>query len=171
MLNRHRWSALALTAALSAWAPLSHAADVGVSISIGQPGLQGRIDIGRFYQPALIAAQPVVVEPAPVWVAPARPVYLWAPPQHRAHWARYCGQYGACGAPVYFVRDDWYQTHVVPVVRQAPPPVAYAPAPVYMPAPGSYYGPGEGRGWDDGRHRGHDHDRGDHDRGRWYGRD
>ncbi|UFU09069.1 hypothetical protein LRM40_12195 [Ideonella dechloratans] len=170
MLNRHRWSALALTAALAAWAPMSHAADVGVSISIGQPGLQGRIDIGRFYEPALIAPQPVIVQPAPVW-APVQPVYLWAPPAHRAHWARYCGQYGACGAPVYFVRDDWYQAHVVPVVRRAPPPppVVYAPVPVYRggPGPGYGYGPGYGRGWDDDHHHGHGHDR-DGDRGgRW----
>jgi hypothetical protein len=149
---------------------MSHAADVGVSISIGQPGLQGRIDIGRFYEPALIAPQPVIVQPAPVW-APVQPVYLWAPPAHRAHWARYCGQYGACGAPVYFVRDDWYQAHVVPVVRRAPPPppVVYAPVPVYRggPGPGYGYGPGYGWGWDDDHHHGHGHDR-DGDRGgRW----
>lgn len=165
MLNRHRWSALALTAALAAWAPLSHAGNVGVSIAIGQPGLQGRIDIGRFYGPALYAPQPVLVAPGPVWVAPPEPVYLWVPAYQRSRWSSYCGQYDACGAPVYFVRDDWYRSHVAPVVYRAPPPppVAYVPAPVYGPAPGY------GRGWrDDDEDHDHGHGRG---HGRWHGHD
>jgi len=32
----------------------AHAADVGVSISVGQPGFYGQIDIGDFPQPQLI---------------------------------------------------------------------------------------------------------------------
>ncbi len=39
----------------------AHAADVGVSISIGQPGFYGRIDIGRFPQPQVIYAEPRVI--------------------------------------------------------------------------------------------------------------
>jgi hypothetical protein len=53
-----------------------------------------------------------------VWVVrqPAvrvEPVYLWVPPGHRKHWSKHCAQYGACGAPVYFVQDRWYREHVV----------------------------------------------------------
>jgi hypothetical protein len=39
-------------------------------------------------------------------------VYLWVPPGHRKNWRKHCGQYQACGVPVYFVRDDWYGKHV-----------------------------------------------------------
>lgn len=88
----------------------AQAADVGVSIGISQPGVYGRIDIGRFPQPAVVVAQPVLVVPARH--APP-PVYLWVPPGHRQHWARHCHEYRACGAPVYFVSDDWYRHHVM----------------------------------------------------------
>lgn len=86
------------------------AADVGVSISVSQPGVYGRVDIGRFPQPVLVAAAPVIVAPRVV----AEPVYLWVPPDHRRHWKKHCRAYGACGAPVYFVQDRWYQRHVMP---------------------------------------------------------
>lgn len=93
------------------------AADVGVSVSISQPGVYGRIDIGRFPQPVLVAQQPIVVMRAPTVVVQPEPVYLWVPPGHRKHWRRYCGQYGACGAPVYFVQDGWYRQNVMAPAR------------------------------------------------------
>lgn len=93
------------------------AADVGVSIGISQPGVYGRIDIGRYPPPVLVQPRPVwVARPAAVVVQP-EPVYLWVPPGHRRHWHRHCAAYGACGAPVYFVQDRWYRDHVAP-----PPP-------------------------------------------------
>lgn len=89
------------------------AADVGVSVQISQPGVYGRVDIGRFPQPQVVVAQPVViVRPVMVQQAPAQPVYMWVPPGHRQNWRRYCGQYNACGVPVYFVQDQWYGEHV-----------------------------------------------------------
>jgi len=96
------------------------AADVGVSISISQPGVYGRVDIGRFPQPQVVVAQPVIVQrpvivqqPQPqVVVVQPEPVYMWVPPGHRKNWRRYCAQYNACGVPVYFVRHDWYDQHV-----------------------------------------------------------
>jgi hypothetical protein len=90
-----------------------HAADVGVSIGISQPGVYGRVDIGRFPQPEIVATRPVVIGRR----VAAEPVYMWVPPDHRAHWGRYCGQYRACGVPVYFVRDGWYGEHVRPYGR------------------------------------------------------
>ena len=91
----------------------SLAADVGVSVQISQPGAYGRIDIGRFPQPQVIVQQPVVIG-RPVVVAQPEPVYLWVPPGHRKNWGRYCGQYRACGMPVYFVEERWYREHVYP---------------------------------------------------------
>lgn len=92
--------------------PAAQAADVGVSIGISQPGVYGRIDIGRFPQPAVIVPQPVIIAPPPVAVAQPQPVYLWVPPGHRKHWAKHCREYNACGVPVYFVRQDWYEQNV-----------------------------------------------------------
>jgi hypothetical protein len=90
------------------------AADVGVSVRISQPGVYGRVDIGRFPQPEVWVPQPVWVgQPVQVVHAPP-PVYLWVPPGHRKHWRKHCARYGACAHPVYFVRDDWYGQYVHP---------------------------------------------------------
>ena len=102
-------AAMFITAAAAA--PLAHATDIGVSIGISQPGVHGRIDIGRFPQPEIIVPQPVIIAPRPVVVAP-QPVYVCVPRGHRTNWAKYCRKYGACGVPVYFVRHDWYRQHI-----------------------------------------------------------
>jgi hypothetical protein len=102
--------ALALSAAMIT--PTVYATDVGVSVEISQPGVFGRVDIGRFPQPAVVLPQPVIVEaPRVVHVQP-QPVYLWVPPGHRKNWRKHCRDYNACGVPVYFVRHDWYDQHV-----------------------------------------------------------
>lgn len=91
----------------SAWA----GPDVGVSVDISQPGLYGRIDIGRASAPpVLVYAQPMIIS-APPAVVVQRPIYLHVPPGHAKHWHKHCGRYDACGRPVYFVRDDWYRQH------------------------------------------------------------
>ena len=108
---KHVFAALALTAALM---PAAHAADIGVSVSVAQPGVYGRIDIGRFPQPEVVVAQPVIVQRPTVVVAQPQPVYMWVPPGHRKDWKKHCGQYSACGTPVYFVKDEWYDSHVKP---------------------------------------------------------
>ena len=113
------------------------AADVGVSISVSQPGVYGRVDIGRFPQPLLVAPSPVLVAPRVV----AEPVYLWVPPGHRRHWSRHCGQYGACAAPVYFVQDGWYRRHVLPEAGR--PPAWHGDGPGHRP---HGHGHGHGRG-------------------------
>ena len=92
------------------------AADVGVSISVGQPGFYGQINIGDLPKPQLIFPQPVVIRQAPEFVS-AAPIYLHVPPGHERHWSKHCAEYGACGRPVYFVRDEWYQSEYVPRYR------------------------------------------------------
>jgi hypothetical protein len=108
-----QWVALFTALLLPAWAPAQAAdVDVGVSIGISQPGVYGRIDIGRFPQPQVVVAQPIYVErPVRVGRQP-EPVYLWVPPGHRKNWKKHCREYGACGVPVYFVRHDWYDREV-----------------------------------------------------------
>ena len=81
-------------------------AQTSVSIGINQPGVYGRINIGDVPAPALYRPVPVIIAPSPV-VVERRPIYLYVPVAHQQNWKRYCGQYSACGQPVYFVRDDW----------------------------------------------------------------
>ena len=107
-----RFIAIAALAGLCASLP-ALAADVGVSVQISQPGVYGRIDIGRFPLPQVIAYQPVLVLP-PRMPLRAQPVYMWVPPGHRHNWRKHCSAYGACGVPVYFVRDQWYQQQIHP---------------------------------------------------------
>lgn len=90
----------------------AQATELGVSVQISQPGVYGRIDIGRFPQPQVVVAQPVVVVRPQGAVAQPQPVYLWVPPGHRKDWRRHCAAYDACGVPVYFVQDRWYDDHV-----------------------------------------------------------
>ncbi len=86
------------------------ATDVGVSISIGQPGFYGRIDIGDYPQPRLIYREPRVIQR----VAVREPIYLHVPPGHAKNWRKHCRQYDACGERVYFVQDTWYNQVYVP---------------------------------------------------------
>lgn len=128
-------------AVLASCAAPAFAADVGVSITVGQPGFYGQIDIGNVPRPQLVYPQPVVIQRAPEYVS-APPIYLHVPPGHEKHWNKHCAQYNACGRPVYFVRDDWYNNEYVPRYRER----------------GDDHGEGHGHG------RGHGHDK-DHDKG------
>lgn len=87
--------------------------DVGVSVQIAQPGVYGRIDIGTYPQPVLVSPRPIYVMPPPQVVVRPQPVYLWVPPGHQKHWSKHCSRYNACGVPVYFVQDNWYQQNVM----------------------------------------------------------
>ncbi len=103
-----------LLAAVLAVAAVPAFAQVGVSVSVGQPGFYGQIDIGGAPPPQVIYTQPVLVERTAVYAAP---VYLRVPPGYARHWNRHCGYYNACGRPVYFVRDGWYSRQYVPYYR------------------------------------------------------
>ncbi|OZA13983.1 MAG: hypothetical protein B7X94_01610 [Hydrogenophilales bacterium 17-62-8] len=87
------------------------AADVGVSISIGQPGFYGQIDIGGYPQPQVIYQQPRVIYRSAV---NRQPIYLNVPPGHAKNWRKHCRQYNACGERVYFVQNNWYERQYVP---------------------------------------------------------
>jgi hypothetical protein len=114
------------------------AANVGVSVQAAEPGFYGRIDLGNFPQPQVIYPQPVIIQPVPVGVVRA-PIYLRVPPGHAKHWRKHCGEYNACGQPVYFVQDRWYYEEYVPRYRE---------------------GHGEHYGDDDREVHGHDHGHG-----------
>lgn len=107
-MKRLLFAAIATVAAAPAFA-----GDVSASIAISQPGFYGQINIGDFPRPAVIYAQPVWIQ-RPPRVVYVEPIYLHVPPGHEKHWSKHCARYGACGRPVYFVREDWYQTQYVP---------------------------------------------------------
>ena len=103
---------ICLAIALTAIGFAASAQNVGVSVNVSQPGFYGRIDIGNVPPPVVVYPQPVIIAPTQVAVH-QRPIYLRVPPGHEKHWSKHCAQYGACGQPVYFVREDWYQQHYV----------------------------------------------------------
>jgi hypothetical protein len=109
---------LAILVFASATAP--SLAQVGVSVSVGQPGFYGRLDINNYSQPLLVYPEPMIIQPVPVGVV-RQPVYLHVPPGHARDWRKHCGKYNACGQPVYFVQENWYNTVYVPQYRESHP--------------------------------------------------
>jgi hypothetical protein len=107
-MKRFLMAVAATTVALQALA------EVGVSVSIGQPGFYGRIDIGDYPQPRLLYPQPLIIEHG----SDRGPVYLRVPPGHAKHWSKHCHEYRACGERVFFVQDDWYEREYVPRYQQ-----------------------------------------------------
>ncbi|HUK03045.1 MAG TPA: hypothetical protein VLW26_12275 [Steroidobacteraceae bacterium] len=105
--------AIALGLCALAYRVPSIAADVGFSLNVGEPGFFGQIDVGDAPKPELVYPRAVVVHPEPQF-ASAPPVYLHVRPGYEKHWSRHCSEYHACGRPVYFVRDDWYNKVYVP---------------------------------------------------------
>jgi hypothetical protein len=112
------FTAAALAAALLAGATPA-LAQTNVSISVGQPGFYGRLDVGDFGRPPVMYAQPIVVERQVRYEA--QPIYLRVPPGHAKHWSKHCAAYNACREQVYFVRDDWYSNTYAPRYQERHP--------------------------------------------------
>ena len=106
-----------IAAGLALAASSALATEVSVSITMGQPGYYGRLDIGGFPPPPLIYAEPVIIQPVPVGVV-RQPVYMHVPPGHAKDWGKHCRKYNACGQPIYFVQDRWYSDTYVPGYAQ-----------------------------------------------------
>ncbi len=107
---------VALVALAVAGAP-AFAATTNVTISVGQPGFYGRLDVGGYPQPQFLYAEPLIVQPAPVGVV-RQPVYLYVPAGQAKEWRKHCKKYNACGQPVYFVQENWYREVYVPSYRE-----------------------------------------------------
>ncbi len=87
------------------------AANVGISLDIGQPGFYGRLHMGGYPPPRLLYRRPVAI-----WNVPYNrpPIYMRVRPGHARQWRRYCNLYGACNERVYFVHHDWYNREYSP---------------------------------------------------------
>jgi hypothetical protein len=119
LFARAAFATFALAASASAWS----AVDVGVGVTIREPGVYGRIEIGtQSPPPPVIYRRPVVIQqPAVVVVEP--PLYLYVPPGHAKKWRKHCHKYDACGRQVYFVREEWVQTRYNEAHSHKGPPV------------------------------------------------
>lgn len=102
---------LLFAGALAALSGVAFAADIGMSLSIGQPGFYGRLDVGDYPQPQVIYRRPMMIEQVSI---DRPPIYLRVPPGHAKNWRKHCYQYGACGERVYFVQDNWYNREYAP---------------------------------------------------------
>ena len=106
MNTLHKILAAALAAV--AMSPALAVVDVGVGITIREPGVYGRIEIGSRPPPPVLYPQPVIIaRPAVVVAEP--PMYLYVPPGHAKNWRKHCKHYDACGRQVYFVKERWVQ--------------------------------------------------------------
>jgi hypothetical protein len=110
-------------------------ASAQVSISVGQPGFYGQLNVGGYPPPLLYSPRPVVIERQ--YVGP--PIY----------------RYNACGRQVFFVQDSWYNNTYAPRYREH-----YRDRPVVV-RENFYREPYRGGHHDNGNHYGHRDDRGD----------
>lgn len=88
------------------------ASAVNISIGVGGevvPGVYGSVRVDNGRHPVLVYDEPLIVRrPSRI----ASPIYLHVPPRHLRKWGDYCGRYGACSRPVYFVKSrDYYDFH------------------------------------------------------------
>lgn len=98
----------ATTLSMGLFSSTASADNFDISIGLGgqvAPGVYGRVDISNARYPALVYAEPIMIQRS----APrCEPVYMHVPPGHARRWGDYCGRYGACATPVYFVRSSEY---------------------------------------------------------------
>lgn len=99
-----RIAGLTLGLGLAAVALPAAAQSVSLSLSVVQPGVYGRIDIGPEAPPAGFVVGSFGV---PARVVVQQPMYIYAPEDHWRHWSEHCHRYNACGRPVYFVDERW----------------------------------------------------------------
>ena len=95
----------------------AYAADVGVSVSVGQPGFYGRIDIGNYPQPEVIYAKPVVIHAAPAGVV-YQPMYVHILPVMRNTGASTAPSIMPVAAPSISCAIDGTMTFMCPSIRR-----------------------------------------------------
>ena len=117
-------------------APSWSAVDVGVGITIREPGVYGRIELGSQPPPPVLYPQPVIIA-RPAVMVQQPPMYLYVPPGHAKNWGKHCSRYNACARQVYFVQEHWVQERYE-----------------------DRHGKGRGRGDDRGNDRGKGHGKG-----------
>jgi hypothetical protein len=108
-------TALVVAVTITTFNTMAIAADIGVSVNLGQPGFYGRIDPNGYPQPRVVYRQPKAIQHVPMNQAP---VYMRVPPNQAKNWGRHCDKYNACGERVLFVQDNWYKRDYAPRYQQ-----------------------------------------------------
>ncbi|WP_370261206.1 hypothetical protein [Limnobacter sp.] len=108
-MNKRIFGVLSFAAALGLGMLTTPAKALNISVGVGgevAPGVYGNVNITNSRYPVLVYNEPLIV------TRPSRilePIYLHVPPGHLKKWGKYCGRYGACSRPVYFVKSrDYY---------------------------------------------------------------
>lgn len=108
-MNKRIFGVLSFAAALGLGMLTTPAKALNISVGVGgevAPGVYGTVNITNSRYPVLVYNEPLIV------TRPSRilePIYLHVPPGHLKKWGKYCGRYGACSRPVYFVKSrDYY---------------------------------------------------------------
>jgi hypothetical protein len=108
---KHFLIAVAIAAVSITFNTTAVAADIGVSINLGQPNFYGRLDPSGYPQPRVIYRQPKAIQQVPM---NQPPVYMRVPPSQAKNWRKHCNRYNACGERVLFVQDNWYKRDYAP---------------------------------------------------------
>jgi hypothetical protein len=102
-------------AALAALTTASSGGGNYIAASANSP--HGTVDVRRFPRLDLVSPHPVIVRFMSAQML-ARALYLHVPQAHRAEWAGYCHFYQACGHPVYFVTEQWFEHVYRPMMEE-----------------------------------------------------
>ncbi len=94
----------------------SGASAQNLSLQLGQTGYYGSIDLGNLRAPPVIYQQPMIIDRTVHYTG--QPMYMRVPPGHAKKWSKHCAAYNACGRPVYFVQDSWYNNTYAPQYRK-----------------------------------------------------
>ena len=95
---------------------VSGASAQNLSLQLGQTGYYGSIDLGNLRAPPVIYQQPMIIDRSVQYSG--QPMYMRVPPGHAKKWSKHCAAYNACGRPVYFVQDSWYNNTYAPQYRK-----------------------------------------------------
>jgi hypothetical protein len=109
--------AFIFAASLLALASPAMAADINVSVNLGQPDFYGPLEVQNYGQPRVIYTNPIIIQ-RPVNYVNQAPIYLRVPPGHAKNWSKHCAAYNACGQRVLFVQDTWYNNTYAPRYRK-----------------------------------------------------
>ena len=148
-----------LAAAMLALSTSAFATDVGVSVTVGQPGFYGRIDLGNMAPPPVLYPQPVIIQ-RPARIV-AEPMYLRVPPGHAKKWDKHCHKYKCLLAQRLFrARRVVHQRICAALPRRTPrrPPITTAAMTAAMTATddrghGKHKDKGHGNGHGHGKHK------------------
>lgn len=110
-MKRFLIAATLAAAALSASLP----ATAQVSVSIGQPGFYGRLDIGGFPTPALLFPEPVMIQRVP---SGRPPLYLRVPPAMPGIGAGIAIVTARVASAFISFQDNWYRQEYAPRYRE-----------------------------------------------------